>query len=433
MSAIASVAAPSAGEPIDRILSRWLIGLRWAVLAILVAMVALGERLFLFHVRYELAVPVVAFVAVLNLVMHRRLLAGRSSQTEVAAGVALDVVAIAFVLAASGGAANPFSALFFVHVALAASLLPIRATFALAALAVAAFATLFLLPSGACCANHAADGTFSTHLYGMWAAFVLSAGLVTFFLTRVRSALDERERAIDRLARRSEEERRFAALGTLAAGTAHELATPLATVAVLAGEIAEGATDADLAKRHGSGILAQVARCRDVLAKMQAGAHRGAADGARVELGPALDEAVAIWRSAHPDAPLTVHNDAIGVVVPLSEREVETVLCSLLDNALHATRAAGSADPIAVSVERDGDGVVLRVDDAGVGVPDGLLGRLGEPFVSTKAPGEGMGLGLYLVRRLLEGVGGVLSVARRQPAGTRVQLRLGSALAREAT
>ena len=111
---------------------------------------------------------------------------------------------------------------------------------------------------------------------GCGSAFVIAAGLVAYFLTRVRRALDERGREIARLRRQAEEGARFAALGTLAAGTAHELATPLGTIAVLAGEL-------DGAARRGDGaraaIAAQVARCRDIITRMQAGAAAPARAG----------------------------------------------------------------------------------------------------------------------------------------------------------
>src|SRR6185437_7422347 len=251
-----------------RILLRWLVGLRWAVFLILAATLPLGERFFGFHVRYEVALPVIALIVAFNAATQRRLRSAKISSREVALGVALDLVAIGALLAASGGAANPFSAVFFVHVALAASLLPARTTFALAALAACLFASLFALPSGAGCPDHPAGGGFSDHLYGMWAAFVVASGLVAHFLTRVRRALDERGREIARLRRQADEVARFAGLGTLAAGTAHELATPLGTIAVLAGEI-DGAP-APEATAHGRAISEQVARSRDILARMQA-------------------------------------------------------------------------------------------------------------------------------------------------------------------
>jgi two-component system sensor histidine kinase RegB len=105
---------------------------------------------------------------------------------------------------------------------------------------------------------------------------------------------------------------------------------------------------------------------------------------------------------------------------------VEATLCALLDNASQATKAAGSAHPIDVAITKDNGSVVIRVEDSGIGVPMHLRDHLGEPFLTSKDPGEGMGLGLYLLRNLLARVGGQLEVATREPlgTGTRVILRL---------
>lgn len=415
-------AAPAADS--RRILVRWLIGLRWVVFGVLAATLPLGDSVFGFHVNLLVAAPAIGAVVLVNLWTQRRLAAEAPlSATAIALGVAFDVAAIAVVLAGSGGAANPFSALFFVHVALAASLLPARTTFALLAFATAAFGSLFLLPTGACCPSHPSHGAFSNHLYGMLLAFALCGALVAYFLTRVRDALEERGREIDRLRRRSEEGARFAALGTLAAGTAHELATPLATIGVLAGEIVDGGAAPPDVARSASSIGAQVRRCREVLAKMQAGARRAAAGGASAEVGPAVAAAVAAWRAGHPETAVVVRAEASGrMTLPLAPGEVEAALCALLDNAHHATRAAGSAAPIEVVYGEDGGLAFVRVDDAGTGVPPELSDRLGEPFLTTKQPGEGMGLGLYLVRKLLDEVGGRLEIAPRRPGGTSVRL-----------
>ncbi len=216
----------------NHIVIGWLVALRWAVFGFLAATLAVDDRIFGYHVKYAIAVPVVTGVLAVNAIVARRLAKRQPVAPRVAAaGVAIDLLAIGAVLAASGGAANPFSAVFFVHVALAASILPARTTFGLAVLAACVFASLFALPSGSCCPSHPMNGAFSVHLYGMWFGFVVSAFLVAFFLTRVRRTLEERSREIERLRRQAEQNARFAALGTLAAGTAHELCTPLGTIA----------------------------------------------------------------------------------------------------------------------------------------------------------------------------------------------------------
>ncbi len=403
--------------------ARTVLTLRVALLAILVAMLPAGERLLGFHVRYGIALGALAAAVAAHLVLARAWAARpapRAAEPPAWIGVALDLGAITAVLAASGGAANPFSALFFVYVALAASLLPARATFAITALAAGLFGVLFALPGGSCCPSHPENGAFSAHLYGMWLAFVAGAGLVAYFSTRVRRALEQRDAELARLRRDGEQAARFAALGTLAAGTAHELATPLGTIAVLAGELRDTAAAPDAA-RAAQTIADQVARCRDVIGRMQAGARRPA--GSVTAVGPAVLRAVETWRAAHPTARVIAGTD-VPEAVPLSADDVEAAVCVLLDNALFASERAGASEPIKVDVSRDRDGVAIRVEDAGLGIPRDIGERLGEPFLTTKQPGEGMGLGLYLVRTLLEGVGGRLDVAPRQPAGTRVTLRL---------
>ncbi|AUX26696.1 sensor histidine kinase [Sorangium cellulosum] len=414
--------------PAGGIVLRWLVGLRWAVFALLAATLAAGEVLFGYHVRYEVAVPILALAAGLNLVLARRVRSGQGegAQSSLVAGVvALDLVAIAGVLAASGGAGNPFSALFFVHVALAAALLPARAAFALAGLAACLFAALFALPSGACCPSHPEHGAFSAHLYGMLLAFVLSAGLVAYFLLEVRRALDVSAAENAALRRRAEESSRFQALGALAAGTAHELGTPLGTIAVLAEQGARDPEATEEARRRARTIAEQVERCRVVIARMRADVR---ADALRsgVEIGQAALRSVEAWRAAHPGVAVEVRGDlAPRRTVPLDAADIEAALCALLDNALHALeQSSAAAGPIVVTVGDEGGAPVISVEDGGAGIPPGLEERLGEPFVTTKAPGEGMGLGLYLVRTLIEQVGGRLTVSARQPSGTRVALRL---------
>jgi two-component system, sensor histidine kinase RegB len=410
-------------EASSRILMRWLVGLRWAVFLLLAASLPFGERLLGFHVRYAVALPVVALIVVFNARTGRRLTSGAPvTHGAVAAGVALDLVAIGALLAASGGAANPFSAVFFVHVALAASLLPARTTFALAALAACLFAALFALPSGGCCPHHPEGGAFSAHLYGMWLAFVIAAGLVAYFLTRVRGALDDRERVIAELRRKAEANARFAALGTLAAGTAHELATPLSTIAVLAGELTGSEPESSTSARA---IGAEVERCRGILTRMQAGGALGREGASRAALGPAVRRGVETWMRAHPGVAVELAADACGDAdVGLSAADVEAMLCALLDNALYATEEAASAAAITVTVRAEGPAAQVVVEDLGAGIAPELEGRLGEPFLTTKEPGRGMGLGLYLIRTLLARAAGSLEATPRTPRGTRVTLSI---------
>ncbi|MCC6556832.1 MAG: HAMP domain-containing histidine kinase [Polyangiaceae bacterium] len=423
-------------DPSGGIVLRWLIALRWAVFALLAATLPVDALLFGYHVHYAAAVPVLALAAAVNLFLIRRLRAADRAPSSsagplVSLVVAADLVAIGVVLAASGGAGNPFSALFFVHIALAAALLPLRATIGLAALAGCVFAALFALPAAPCCPNHPGHGAFSTHLYGMLAAFVLSSGLAAYFLHRVRRALDDGAAENARLRRRAEDASRFQALGALAAGTAHELGTPLGTIAVLADEAARDPAASDEARRRARVIAEQVERCRAVLARMRA-SIRPADPRAGVDVAAAALRGVDAWRAAHPGAQVLVRvldDGAADLTVALDPADIEAALHALLDNALHAMGGTTARAPIVVTITADHGAPVLSVEDEGAGVPEALAPHLGEPFLSTKAPGEGMGLGLYLIRSLIEPLGGRLDVTPRRPAGTRVALRLAPASA----
>jgi two-component system sensor histidine kinase RegB len=106
----------------------------------------------------------------------------------------------------------------------------------------------------------------------------------------------------------------------------------------------------------------------------------------------------------------------------MTKSDVEAAVCVLLDNALAATEAAAAAGPIVVRSGSERGSVFLTVEDEGVGVDPANVGRIGEPFFTTKETGQGMGLGLFVVRNLLEQLGGRLEVERRSPRGTSVRL-----------
>lgn len=416
---MSATAAFSTADP-RATLGRWLIALRWAICAILAAVIATSERYLYLPVNHVGSIGALLVLAVVNVAVMR--IARFRSLTALAGGVALDMVAIAAVLASTGGSANPFTALLFAYVAIAASLFPWRMAFGLAGFAAVVFGALFLLPTDPAC--HQA-GHFESHLYGMWVAFAVVALLVAVFVARLRSTIASRERELDALRARTAEDAKFAALGTLAAGTAHELGTPLGSIAVLAERLhvaSDGSTTATAQQ-----ISEQVQRCKEIVKRMHAGAQRLSVAGG-AELRAVVPRAISEWQAAHPNARVTLKH--VGdATIPLSNEDVHAALNVLLDNALYATERGEHDAAIVVEAGADPSGAFVAVTDAGEGVPASHRERLGEPFFSTKEPGEGMGLGLYVVRSLLAQVGGRLEVIPGSVTGTCVRLMFPRALA----
>jgi two-component system sensor histidine kinase RegB len=399
-------------------LAKWFSALRRVVVLVALGVLLLSEYWLGLQVSFAWGLPPIALLVVVEVIASSNLFKGARLGSEwlVLGYAAADIVAFAVVLGASGGAANPFTAVLFAYVALAASLLSPLRTFLLAAFSAITFGSLFLLPSDPSC--HAPTMDMADHFYGMWVAFAVGALLSAFFLTRVRKALIAHQQEIEQLRKEQADAARFVALGTLAAGTAHELGTPLSTIAVLAEELSHN----EFTRERAESIVNEVARCREVLTRMRPGAKKELAHGCR--LGEVVPQAVRTWLRAHPRARASVEV-ATDSVVPMGSNDVEAALSVLLDNALAAVPA--ETGEVRVLVSCGATGPCLVVEDNGSGVDGAVVDRLGEPFVSTKDPGEGMGLGLFVIRTLFEQAGGTLSIEPNQPSGTRVVLAFGAA------
>jgi two-component system sensor histidine kinase RegB len=309
----------------------------------------------------------------------------------------VDIVQITAVLWLTGRALNPFTVLYLSVVAVAALTLPPRAYWPLCALAVGAFAALlFNDPAMTAHASHLGPA-FTLHLQGMWVAFALTAAMIAFFVGRLARTLREREEALGAW---SERANRFASLATLAAGTAHELNTPLGTIAVAAAEIA--ATTSGEAQAHAEQVREQVKRCKAIITHMLAPAESEAL--AACDVDALVSEVARDFRLARPQAKVTLD---LRLQAPraVPQRALRSALLTVLDNACDA------GGDIVVDTQADATGTRINVSDTGSGILPEHRAHLGEPFFTTKAPGAGSGLGLYVARVQLERAGGRVSFA----------------------
>ncbi len=406
---------------------------------------------------FELRLPVAPLVGVLageaclNVVFHALLRrATPVTPRVVAAAMSLDLVILTALLYFAGGPMNPFNFLYLVHIALAAMLLRPTLAVGLAIMASILFALLFVdhvpldLGVGAVDAHahhhHGAraggeDPAMLLHTQGMWVAFVVAAAFIVFFTSRIRVELDRRARAARELELRAERGERLGALATLAAGAAHELATPLSTIAVAARELELAAQSGDLAE-EASVIRREVERCRDVLGRLATDAGRPRGEGVVPSTVGALIRRVAASPGGPQDVAVEVSPEVEALPLSLQLDAVVRALRGLVDNALLA-----SPGRVRVVVERAEARVVIAIEDRGPGIDAVTLARIGEPFFTTRpgagaAPGQpsgGMGLGVFVARNTLAEHGGSLRLESTPGVGTRavVELPLAPPHARE--
>jgi two-component system sensor histidine kinase RegB len=319
---------------------------------------------------------------------------------------------------------------YLVQITAAASLLGSAWTWSLSGLAVSCYAALFFVPGapGDAEAEHMAQ-MMAGHLRAMWVALTLAAALTAYFVTRLTAGLSRRDREIEVMRENAARRDRLAALSTLAAGAAHELATPLMTVAVAAGELerAVSALPAETRERLAEDIRlvqSEVLRCREIL------------DSIRMESGSAVGEMpqrftvaelVAEARSRLPPqdaARISATGSLDAPVVCLPREAVVRALLSLLRNALDASPEGDEVHAEAAAGMEAGSTLVLTVRDRGHGMTPDILARAGEPFFTTKAPGQGLGLGLFLARHLAEQLGGRFSIESSPSHGTTARMTL---------
>ncbi len=406
---------------------RWLLALRWGAIAGQIVTIAVARG------GMEIPLPLVPLAAIVAVEIATNLAAmawsgsGRPVREATLAALMLaDVVLLTGLLALTGGPFNPFSCLYLVNIALAAVVLHPRWTWTLVTVSLACFGTLFAQPGfGSVAAPDVGhEAHFRMHLRGMWVAFGVAAVFIVYFVQRVTRALAARDAELAAIQARTARHERLAALATLAAGAAHELATPLSTIAVAAKELerqlAAGGHALD-ATEDARLIREQVERCRGILELMAADAGASAGEAiVPLRIADVLAEAL-------EGCPDRVHVRArtddgrLDGTVRAPRRALVRAVRGLIENAVHASRPGGA---IAVSVRPGAGAWRLEVRDDGAGMPPDVLARAGEPFFTTKAPGAGMGLGLFLARATAERLGGALELSSRPGAGTTVEMIL---------
>ena len=394
---------------------------RWATLGVEAVAALLGAFLLHVPVRWGVVAVVLGATAASNVLLARSRNASPGGVDVAAVLIAADTVGLAVVLAAAGGPLNPATIYFLVLITQAAFVHGARVATLVAVLSTALHGLLFVVMTPELRAALAMHQEVASHFQGMWFAFAMTAALVTVFVARLATAVVQRDAELRTLEAKLARTESLSRLATLAADTAHELGTPLGTIALTAGELertlarradtrAEDLEDARL-------IRDEAHRCRGLLDGLAARAGQPVGSTpVWAAVGDAIREAIAEL-PPHRAAALRVEGDDHTTVrwpVPAVGR----ALLNVLRNAFDASPAGAF---VVLRVGAAPEGVVFEVLDEGPGVPVEMAARVGEPFFTTKGT-AGLGLGVLVARSTLEALGGRLDFEPRRPHGNCVRM-----------
>jgi two-component system sensor histidine kinase RegB len=394
---------------------RRLTTLRWWVLAGEISAIVLVPLLLGIPLPRATMLFVVFLQAVGNLLAMRRLTRnGPFSDVELFVQLSTDIVALAVLMFLSGGAANPFISLLLPPVAIAALALPSRLVVAATALAILAYSILnvYYLPLPIADAERAAR----LHLAGMWFTFVLSAVMLAWFVERMTASIRQRDAELAAAREKALRDERVVALGALAAGAAHELSTPLATMAVIAGELERDVALPGSAREDIAILHRQVTACKTIISGLaeRTGAER-LDSAAAVQADRWLAKVFGRWREMRPrvDAEL----DMSGVSPRLTfavDATIEQGLLNLFNNA------ANAGSKVRVQAACEADALTIEVRDDGPGFPVRVIEQAGHsPF---PAHDGGSGIGLLLAHAAVTRLGGQLTLHNDNGGVARVRL-----------
>jgi two-component system sensor histidine kinase RegB len=343
------------------------------------------------------------------------------ADNEFLAQLVIDVLGWTALMYFSGGANNPFVSYYIVPLVIAAAVLPWRHTWIVASASLLAYSLLlyFYVPCPLF-TPHAAMGHgagANVHILGMWFNFLFSAGLITYFVVRMAAILrlQEAQAVVQREDRLRNDQ--IMAVASLAAGTAHELGTPLSTMTVLVDEMLQDATLGAQARQDCELLRQQVKQCKSTLAELSRTAELTSVEQTRRQaVGEFARHTVERWAVRRPGMIYSINCAAPG-----PELELDPTMAQALENLLNNAADAGSAR-VEVSVSWDQHEAIISIRDWGSGIPAQLLENLGKPMLH--ADKSGLGIGLMLSQATVERYGGHIELRNVREGGTIATLTL---------
>ncbi len=397
---------------------RRLVLLRWWTIAGQLAAIAFAHWVVGAYLRLAPMLAAVSMLAVFNTVTALHLRQRHSvSSRELFAQLCVDFSALTVLLYFSGGAGNPLASLYLLPIAFAAVILPPPLAWVLALIGVGLYSLLTVYRVPLTVADYLRANAL--HLFGMWFTYALSALVIVWFLVQMTASIRRRDRELAQAREQALRYERIVALGSLAAGAAHELGTPLGTLAILVEELLDDPATRESQRASLLTMQDELVRCKRSITSLAARAGEARAEGGRpLGLDQWLQECVDAWRRS----PRAVAIDLLlegprPAPRVLTETTIEQAWRNLLDNAAKASSA-----PIACHCHWDGQELSMRIRDQGPGFPLDVIAAAGRSFLATGHAGTG--IGLFLAFSAIERHGGSIELVNPPEGGAEVRLRL---------
>ena len=356
-------------------------------------------------------VAVTVMLTVLNLATWIRLRRKWPvSSIEFFAQLLVDVFALSALLYFSGGSTNPFISLYLLPLTIAAAALPWAYTWVMAAITISCY-TLMLFYYVPLPHDHEEHNSeFNLHVSGMWLAFVLSTMLIAWFVVKMGISIRERDKDLALAREQALRNEQIIALGTLAAGAAHELGTPLATMAVVTGELQDEYKENPEFQDNIRILRDQITQCKHTLTQLLADAGQARAEeGSGQAVDSFLRQVLDKWQLMRPSVQFTYRGSGVEPAPQiLNTQLLSQSILNLLNNAADA-----SLKHIEIEVSWNYQELHLQILDDGDGLTGEAVQRAGQPFFTSKASGQGFGIGLFLANANIERFGGRVRLTNR--------------------
>ena len=388
---------------------RTLVFVRWfaisgQIVTLIVAQYLYGLKLALVPCAIIIGMSVLTNIFALIVFPDNR----RLSETETVFTLLFDTLQLSLLLAFTGGLSNPFALLILAPVTIAATVLPTRSTLFLAVCSVVMITIVSLIHLPLKTATGSLMDMPDVFLFGFWVAIVTGIIFISVYTRRVTTEMNSMSEALLATQMALAREQKLTDLGGVVAATAHELGTPLATIKLTSAELMEEMEGSEELYADARLIHEQADRCRDILASM----GRAGKDDLHLRSAP---WSALVRESAEPhidrgkDVLFTFNkNDELDTKQPQTMRKPEVIhgLRNLIQNAVDF-----SLSNVQIDIGWDQTHVYVKILDDGHGFEPQILNRIGDPFVRSKKRGklisdrpvyDGMGLGLFIAKTLLE-------------------------------